>query len=343
MKVLVTGATGFIGGNVSRALLARGYEVKALVRQGSTLTITEQEVEKAPGDIRDRESVTKALEGCGGLVHCAALYSFWSPRPDLLYDTNVTGTTIVLEEALKAGLERCVHTSTVSTVGIPRGGVGTEEHEPKPKELVGHYKKSKYQAERVALRMAQKGLPVVVVNPTAPVGPWDVKPTPTGRMVLDFVRGRVPAYIATGMNLVDVADVADGHVLALENGKPGERYLLGNRNLSLVQVFKMLEEISGRKAPKIRLPMWLAMAAGYIDDLIEGRLLGREPRIPLEGIKVARKPMYVNCEKAVRELGMPQGPVEGALKKMVDWFREYGYAADGRRNSHPEALRGLHG
>ena len=158
-----------------------------------------------------------------------------------------------------------------------------------------------------------------------------------------FVRGRVLAYIATGMNLVDVADVADGHVLALENGKPGERYLLGNRNLSLVQVFKMLEEISGRKAPKIRLPMWLAMAAGYIDDLIEGRLLGREPRIPLEGIKVARKPMYVNCEKAVRELGMPQGPVEGALKKMVDWFREYGYAADGRRNSHPEALRGLHG
>ena len=344
MKVLVTGATGFIGGNVARALLNRGYEVKALVRPGSsTLTIEDKEVEQAPGDIRNRESVATALDGCRGLVHCAALYSFWSPDLSLMYDTNVKGTTIVLEEALNAGIERCVHTSTVSTVGIPRGGVGTEENGPKAKDLVGHYKKSKYQAEMEAQRMAQKGLPLVVVNPTAPVGPWDVKPTPTGRIVLDFVRGRIPAYIATGMNLVDVEDVAEGHVLALEKGKPGERYILGNQNMSLVQVFKMLEAVTGRKAPSIRLPMWPVLAAGYVDEFIEGKLLGREPRIPLEGIKVARKPMYVSCEKAVRELGMHQSPVEGALKKMVDWFRDYGYTAEGQRHSRPVTVRGYHG
>ncbi len=326
MKVLLTGGTGFVGGNVARALQAAGHDVRALARTGSsTLTLRDTGIETLPGDVRDRDSVAKAIDGCQGLVHCAALYSFWEPDPNLLYETNVTGTRTVLEEAMKAGVARCVYTSTVSTVRIPKGGVGTEENTPSQKELVGHYKRSKFLAEREALDLASKGLPVVVVNPTTPVGPWDVKPTPTGRIVLDFVRGRIPAYIETGMNLVDVEDVAVGHVLALEKGRPGERYLLGNRNLTLRQVFGLLEEVSGKKGPKIGVPPWLAMGAGYIDEFVEGKLLRRKPWIPLEGLKVSRKPMYVSCEKAIKELGMPQSSLEGALEKAIRWFRDYGY------------------
>ena len=335
MKVLVTGATGFIGGNVARALLARGYEVKALVRPGSsTLTVKDTGVETAPGDVTDRESVAGAMAGCRAVVHCAAMYTFSARDPRLIYETNVTGTRVVLEEALRAGVAGCVYTSTVSTVGVPRGELGTEEMEPSPKHLIGHYKKSKYMAERVALDLARDGLPVVVVNPTAPVGPWDVKPTPTGRIVLDFLRGRIPAYINTGMNLVDVEDVALGHVLALEKGRPGERYLVGNKNMTLQDAFKVLEGITGRRAPRVKLPIGLVIGAGYLDAFVEGRLLRRQPMIPLEGVRVARKPMYVSCEKAVRELGLPQSPVEGALEKAVRWFREYGYVgSDGSRRN----------
>jgi dihydroflavonol-4-reductase len=192
--------------------------------------------------------------------------------------------------------------------------------------MVGHYKKSKHRAELVASAMVRQGLPVVVVNPTAPVGPWDVKPTPTGRMVLNFIRKRIPAYISTGMNVVDVEDVATGHVLALERGVPGQRYILGNQNLTLSQIFKLLERKSGVSAPRWKIPMWLPIGAGYIDNFVEGKLLRREPSIPLEGLKVARKPVYVSCDKAVRELGMPQSSVEGALEKAVNWFRRYNYA-----------------
>ena len=198
-----------------------------------------------------------------------------------------------------------------------------------PRHLVGHYKKSKYQAEQVAMQMAAEGLPVVVVNPTAPVGPWDVKPTPTGKVVLDFLRGKIPAYVDTGLNLVDVADVAVGHILAMERGVPGQRYLLGNRNLSLKQVFELLEELTGRPAPRLRLPFWVAIGAGYIDQALEGTLLRREPRIPLEGLKVSKTPMYVSCQKAVSELGLPQSPVEVALEKAVRWFTDYGYVGGG--------------
>ena len=331
MRVLVTGATGFIGGNVARALQDRGYEVVALVREGSsTLTLEDTGIPRVQGDVRDRGSVAEALKGCRAVVHCAAMYTFWARDPRLIHETNIVGTRNVLEEALKAGVERCVYTSTVSTVGIPKDGLGSEETRPSSKELVGHYKRSKYRAEMEALDLAGKGLPVVVVNPTAPVGPWDVKPTPTGRMVLGFIRGKTPAYINTGMNVVDVEDVAAGHVMALEKGRPGERYLLGNENMTLQQVFKLLAEVSGRSAPKVRLPIWLAMGAGYVDQLVEGVVLGREPAIPLEGLKVSRKPMFVCCDKAVRELGMPQSPVQGALEKAVKWFRDYGYV--GNRN-----------
>jgi dihydroflavonol-4-reductase len=253
------------------------------------------------------------------------MYTFWTSNPGLVYEVNVEGTRVVLEEGLKAGVRACVYTSTVSTVGFPPGGVGTEATEPSPKELVGHYKKSKYMAEKAALEMAGRGLPVVVVNPTAPIGPWDVKPTPTGKMVLDLLRGRIPAYVNTGMNLVDVEDVAVGHALALEKGRPGERYLLGNTNMTLGRMFKMLEGVSGKKAPTIRLPMWMVIWAGYADTFIEGTLMGREPVIPLEGLKISRKPMYVSCEKAITGLGLPQSPVEGAMEKAVRWFRDYGY------------------
>jgi len=325
LKVLVTGATGFIGGNLVRALKARGYDVRALVRdQSSTLTLENTGVEVVPGDVRDRESVARALEGCQAVFHCAALYTFWSLKPQEVYQVNVKGTKTVFEEALKSGVKGAVYTSTVSTIGIPKKGVGTEEMEPSPRDLIGHYKRSKYQGEKEALRAASKGLPVVVVNPTAPVGPWDVKPTPTGGIVLDFLRGRIPAYVNTGMNMVDVEDVATGHILALEKGQPGQRYILGNRNMTLKELLRTLESITGKKGPRLRVPINLVVALGIIDQLIEGKLLRRRPRIPLEGMRVARKPMYVSSAKAVRELGLPQSPVEGALEKAVRWFRDNG-------------------
>jgi dihydroflavonol-4-reductase len=326
MRVLVTGATGFIGGNLARQLWRSGHEVRALVRPGSnTLTIDDTDIKRVPGDILDRESVVRAVQGCEAVFHCAAVYTFWTRDPALTHRTNVDGTAIVLEAARQAEVSRVVHTSTVSTVGLPPAGLGDEDTPLDPRHLVGNYKRSKYRAEQVALAMAAEGLPVVVVNPTAPVGPWDVKPTPTGRMVVDFLQGRIPAYLATGMNLVDVEDVAAGHILAMEKGEPGQRYLLGNRNVTLKELFTMLRELTGRPAPRWRVPYWLALGAGYLDQMLEGNLLGREPRIPLEGLKLSKKPMYVTCRKAVLELGQPQGPVEVALEKAVKWFVDHGY------------------
>jgi dihydroflavonol-4-reductase len=328
MKVLVTGATGFIGGNLARELWRRGYRVRALVRPGSnTFTIENTGIERVTGDILDAASVRRAISGCQAAFHCAAAYTFWARDAEAIYRTNVVGTRIVLEEARRCGVEKVVYTSTVSTVGLMPGGLGSEDLPVDPHHLAGNYKKSKFQAEQVALQMAAEGLPVVVVNPTAPVGPWDVKPTPTGRMVLDFLRGKIPAYVDTGMNLVDVADVAVGHILAMERGIPGQRYLLGNRNISLRQVLKLLEELTGRPAPRLRLPFWVAIGAAYIDQAWEGGLLHREPRMPLEGLKLARTPMYVSCRKAVSELGLPQSPVEGALSRAVRWFVDHGYAS----------------
>ncbi len=326
MKALVTGATGFVGGNLARALWRDGHDVVALVRPGgNTLAIEGTGVQPVTGDILDRDSVDRAVEGCQGVFHCAAAYTFWSPDPGLVYRTNVEGTATVLAAAHAARVSKVVYTSTVSTIGLPGWEVATEETLTDPEHLAGHYKKSKYQAELLALRKAADGLPVVVVNPTTPVGPWDVKPTPTGRMVLDFMRGRIPAYIDTGMNLVDVEDVAAGHILAMEKGESGQRYLLGNRNVSLKELFAMLEEATGVVAPRWRAPYWLVKGAGYLDQWVEGGLLRREPRIPLEGVKVSETPMYVSCRKAVTELGQPQSSVEDALAKSIKWFEEYGY------------------
>jgi dihydroflavonol-4-reductase len=277
------------------------------------------------GDILDQESLGKAVRGCQRVFHCAAVYSFWSPDPRAIYRTNVDGTAAVLETCRRAGVERVVYTSTVSTIGLVAGGLGTEDTVVDPHHLVGHYKKSKYQAEQVALKMAAQGLPVIVVNPTAPVGPWDVKPTPTGKVVLDFLLGRIPAYVDTGMNLVDVEDVAVGHILAMEKGEVGQRYLLGNRNLTLKELLNILADVSSRSPPRWKLPFWLAIGAGYLDLAVEGKVLRKEPRIPLEGLKVSRTPMYVSCQKAVTELGLPQSPVESAVEKSVRWFKDHGY------------------
>ena len=324
MRVLVTGATGFVGGNLVRTLVDRGYDVRALVRRNSnTLALENLGVEEALGDLRDRESIAKALKGCQGVFHCAAMYTFWSRDPSEVYRVNVEGTKVIFEEAERAGVERAVYTSTVSTIGLPKKGLGTEDTQLRPKDLVGHYKKSKYLGEQEALAAASNGLPVVVVNPAAPIGPWDVKPTPTGGIVLDFLRRKLPVYIGTGMNVIDVEDVAMGHVLAMEKGVSGQRYILGHRNMTLLEVLLTLEAITGVRAPRVRIPINLIILLGMIDYLIEGKLLKRKPRIPLEGMRVAKKPMYVSSAKAVRELGLPQSPVEEALEKAVRWFRDH--------------------
>ena len=356
MKVLVTGATGFIGGNLARELYARGYEVRALARPGSnSLTMEGTGIERVEGDILDRESVRRAAEGCQAVFHCAAAYTFWSRDPQAVRRTNVGGTVNVLECATAAGAERIVYTSTVSTIGMPsctcsfplrgrlRVGVnppacsvclGDEDTPLTPHTLHGHYKQSKYEAEREALRLAGEGAPVVVVNPTAPVGPWDVKPTPTGRIVLDFLRRRIPAYLGTGLNLVDVADVSAGHILALERGRVGQRYILGNRNVTLKEMFGMLSRITGLPAPRVRLPYWLVVGAGYAEQAVRslplrGRVWpgvnDRPPAIPVEGVLASRKPAWVSSERAIRELGLPQSPVERALEQAAEWFASHGY------------------
>ena len=341
MAVLVTGATGFIGGNLARALAARGDDVRALVRAGANdLAIRGTSVAQVTGDLLDADSLRRAVSGCDVVYHCAAAYSFWTANPSLIYRVNVDGTRNLLDAARQAGVRRVVFTSSVSTIGLPaigaghpQGKLGDEGMPPDPSHLIGHYKQSKYQAERLALAANDDDLEVVVVNPCAPVGKWDVKPTPTGRIPLDFARGRIPGYLDTGLNLVDVADVAQGHILAMEHGRPGERYILGHRNLTLREVFGMLAAITGRSAPRLRFPFWLITGLAYCDQWIESGILRRHPVIPVEGVKIARHPMYVSSQKAVGELGLPQSPVETALEKAVRWFTDHGYLGNRLRVS----------
>ena len=355
MRVLVTGATGFIGGNLARELWARGYRVRALARPGSSfLTTQDTGIERVEGDILDRESVLRAAADCEAVFHCAAAYTFWSRNPQGVRRANVEGTVNVLECAAQAGARRIVYTSTVSTIGLPsckssrplkeRDGAGAspagcgarlgdEDTALTPHALHGHYKQSKFDAEQEALRLARTGVPVVVVNPTAPVGPWDVKPTPTGRIVLDFLRRRIPAYLGTGLNLVDVADVCAGHILAMERGQIGERYILGNRNVTLKEMFAMLSGITGLRPPRVRLPYWLVVGAGYAEQAVTGGLLKREPAIPVEGVLASKKPAWVSSAKAIRELGMPQSAVEEALERAARWFTVHGYLESARNGA----------
>jgi dihydroflavonol-4-reductase len=327
MDTLVTGGTGFIGANVARELVAAGATVRVLARPGGDRrALAGVKVEIVEGDLLDRASVRRALSGVRSVYHVAADYRLWTPDPARLYRTNVDGTRVVLEAAGEAGVTRVVHTSSVGAVGIPEDGrPGTEDTPVTLADMVGHYKRSKFLAEQVALEFARRGLPVVVVNPSAPIGPWDVKPTPTGQMIVDFMRGRMLASVDTGLNIVHVRDVARGHLLAAERGTPGERYILGHRDLSLVDIFGILAEITGRRAPRFRVPYAVAWLGAACCETV-ARVTGRPPAVPLTAVRMARKRMYFSPARAVRELGLPQTDVRTALADAVAWFEVHGYA-----------------
>lgn len=328
MKALVTGSTGFIGAAVTRILLAHGLDVRVLVRSTSELgNLQGLHVEQSPGDLRDPVSLRRALSGCDQLYHVAAHYALWADDPQVFYDINVNGTRSLMEAAREAGVERIVYTSTIGAIGLPPGGgLGTEETPVSLHQMAGHYKRSKLLAEQAVLTFAREGLPVVIVNPSAPVGPRDIKPTPTGQIIVDFMKRRMKAYIETGMNLVDVDDVAAGHLLAMEKGRIGERYILGNRNLSLYEVFATLSRLTGIPAPRVKLPRASILPLAYANQWLSDYVTHRPPRIPLEGVKMAKYVMHYDCAKAIRELGFPQTPIESALERAVQWFRDHRYA-----------------
>lgn len=327
MKALVTGATGFVGGAVARALVRAGVDVRVLARsQSDTQNLSGLPVERVEGDLLNPASLQMALAGCQQLYHVAAYYALWAKDPAIFYDINVTGTRNVLAAARVAGVQRTVYCSTIGAIGLPaNGGLGTEDTPVSLDQMAGHYKRSKYLAEQEVLKLANEGMPIVIVNPSAPVGAGDVKPTPTGQVIVDFMKGRMPAYIETGMNIVDVDDVAAGHLLAMEKGRQGERYILGCRNLMLKDVFDILSRLTGVKAPSLRLPRSAVLPLAYVNQWI-AQLTGQPPRIPLEGVKMAKYRMHYDCRKAIRELGIPQTPPETALEKAVQWFRSHGYA-----------------
>ena len=327
MKALVTGASGFVGGAVVRALVQAGTDVRVLSRRGSDRqNFSNLPVEEVHGDLRDPASLRNALTGCRQLYHVAAHYALWAKDPSIFYDVNVTGTRTLLEAARDVGTERIVYCSTIGAIGLPPGGgLGTENTPVSLDQMAGHYKRSKYLAEQEVLKLAKAGLPVVIVNPSAPVGASDVKPTPTGQVIVDFMKGRMPAYIETGMNIVDVDDVAAGHLLAMQKGRIGERYILGNKNLMLREVFEILSRLTGVKAPTIKFPRLAILPLAYLNQWI-ANLTGQPPRIPLEGVKMAKYKMHYDCGKAIRELGIPQTPPEVALEKAVRWFRDHRYA-----------------
>lgn len=320
--VLVTGASGFVGWHVAKQLVERGERVRALVRSSSRPP--ELDLETVVGDLRDPDSVERAVRGCRGVYHVAADYRLWVRDPQQMFRSNVDGTRHVLEAAQREKLDWVVYTSTVGCIGIPAGGIGDESVPVSIKDMTGPYKRSKFEAEQVAQNYARHGLRVMIVNPTAPIGDHDFKPTPTGRIILDFLRGRMPAYLDTGLNLVDVRDAAKGHLLAAEKGQPGERYILGGENLTLKQILDRLSRLSGRPAPRIRLPY----AAAYMVGLAStawANLTGKEPLAPLDGVRMARKKMFVSHAKAAAELGYRPAAVDGALERAVQWFRANGY------------------
>lgn len=321
--ILVTGATGFIGSHVARYLAQRGEPLRLLVRKTSDRTLIQGlDAQICQGDLKDRTSLRQAVQGCDAVFHVAADYRLWTPDPQEVYATNVDGTRNLLEEARRAGVARFIYTSSIGTIApSPDGDAVSEESISPFRRMVGHYKRSKFLAEREALHAAAAGLPVVVVNPTAPVGEGDIKPTPTGKIVQDFLKGRMPAYVDTGLNVVDVRDVACGHWLAASRGRVGERYLLGAENLTFRDILQELADISGRRAPRIRLPYSVAWTAGAACQAWS-RLSGRPPAVPLEGVRIARYRMFADCSKARRELGFHPGPVRPALERAVEWFSE---------------------
>jgi len=342
MSTLVTGATGFVGSHVARQLVSAGQNVRVLVRPTSNFKLLEDlRVERVEGDLRDAGSIERAMQGVRRVFHVAADYRLWTEHPEELYESNVEGTRRLIAAAQRAGVERVVYTSTVATIAVPQQGAAlpNEATAARLEEMIGHYKRSKFLAEQVALEAAKAGAPVVIVNPTAPVGPGDWKPTPTGRIILDFLLGKMPAYVDTGLNVVAVEDVAAGHLLAAEKGRIGERYILGGRNMTLKEILDALAAVTGKRAPRLKLPHVVALAAGYADELYS-RLAGREPQIPVEGVKMSRHKMFVESDKAARELGYAPGKIEAALERAVRWYEDNGYVAGcagGKRVAHPAA------
>jgi dihydroflavonol-4-reductase len=335
-RALVTGSSGFIGYHVAARLRARGVHVRALVRPSTpTQHLRELGVELCTGDVTDAGSVRKALEGCDTLFHVAAFYTYSARDPNEVYRTNVEGTRIVLGESRR--LRRIVYTSTVGALGLNADGTpATEETPVSESDMIGHYKTSKFRAQEIAQRLAAEGYPIVIVNPTAPVGPCDWKPTPTGQMIVDYMKGKMSAYVNTGLNLVAVEDVAEGHCLAAERGRIGERYILGNSNLHLREIFGELEKLTGIPAPGVRLPHWVPLAAAAVSTGW-GRLLRRRPALSLEEVRLSRKFMYFSAKKAVDELGLPRSSPVEALGRAVRWYRENGYIQD-RAGSRREAI-----
>ncbi len=332
MKCFVTGASGFVGSNLVHELLARGHRVKALLRpKADERALAGAAFERATGDALDAELLRREMDGCDWCFHVAASYHLWLRDYKPMYDANVTGTRTVLEAAGRAGCQRIVYTSTVGCIGLPKIQdtvliPSNELQVTSEDQMTNHYKRSKWQAEQIAAKMAREGVPIVIVNPSAPLGPRDVKPTPTGQLIVDFLNRKLPAFIETGLNWVHVRDVAAGHILAAEKGSIGERYILGNMqgNWTMQETLRVLEEITGIRAPRMKIPRWVALAAGYASEAVAA-VSGRPPKVPLAGVRMAKYKMWFDSTKAVRQLGLPQTPPKQALVEAVEWFRVNGY------------------
>jgi dihydroflavonol-4-reductase len=330
MTTLVTGAAGFLGSHITRLLVQRGDNVRVLLRPSSSnRAICDLPLEYVTGDLRDKDSLERALQGVEKVFHVAADYRLWARRSSDIYQSNVDGTKNILEAARRARVRQFIYTSTVATIAVDRPELPNEATDARLEEMVGHYKRSKWMAEREALEAARTGLPLIVVMPTTPVGPGDWKPTPTGKIILDFLNGKMPGYVDTGLNFVGVEDCAAGHLLVAEKGQVGQRYLLGGENLTLKQLLDTLEKLTGLPAPKRQFSHRLALFAAYADTAVS-RLLWREPNIPIEGVKIAQHKMFVDCSRAPRELGFAAGPVISALDRAVRWYEANGYLKKNR-------------
>jgi dihydroflavonol-4-reductase len=329
-KILVTGAAGFLGSHLTRQLVARGADVRVLLRPSSNnRAIADLPLEYMTGDLRDAASLDRALAGVQRVFHVAADYRLWSKRSQDIYDSNVGGTKNLLEAAKRADIEQFIYTSTVATIAVDRPEHPNEFTDAKLEEMVGHYKRSKWLAEKEVLDAAKQGFPAIVAMPTTPLGPWDWKPTPTGKIILDFLNGKMPGYVETGLNFVGVEECAAGHILVAEKGIAGERYLLGAENLTLKGLLDLLAEMTGLPAPSLKIPHRVALGVAYAETAFS-RLIGREPQIPVEGVKIAQHMMFVNCSRAVRELGFQAGPVVSAVERAVRWYEANGYIAPRR-------------
>ena len=327
MTTLVTGAAGFLGSHVARQLVARGESVRVLLRASSSnRAIADLPLEYVTGDLRDEASLERAMAGVRRVFHVAADYRLWAKNPQEIYDSNVGGTANLLAAARKAGVERFVYTSTVATIAVDRPTLPDETTVANFEEMVGHYKRSKWMAEKEVLQAAQDGLPAVVAMPTTPVGPGDWKPTPTGKIIVDFLNGKMPGYVETGLNFVGVEDCAAGHLLVAEKGKIGERYLLGAENLTLKQVLDMLARVTGLPTPKLKIPHAVALGVAYAETAFS-RMVGREPQIPVEGVRIAQHLMFVDCARRQKELGFAPGPVKQAFERAVRWYQQNGYVS----------------